>query len=317
LDYSKIEAGKLKVTPANHAIKTILAGIDSMMRPLAVKKNINFEVICGETLPAIIQTDHDRLHQCLINLVSNAIKFTSAGHVHLNVSLEHKDAKPFIRFDVEDTGIGILPDMQEHIFEPFAQVEKGSTRKYGGTGLGLPITSQLAHLLGGELTVSNCRRKGSTFSLLIPAGVDVTSLPTLQKEKIITTKENTNMYSGSVLIAEDDKSCQVLTTKLLERLGLDITTADDGNEALEKSENQSFDLIFMDVRMPNLNGLEATKILRKNKKKIPIIALTAHAMEGDRKLCIKAGCDEYLSKPIDHNKLTKILDRHLPAKKPT
>lgn len=179
-------------------------------------------------------------------------------------------------------------------------------------------TFRLAQLLGGELTFVSQESKGSTFALLIPTGIDITTKPSLQKDKpvaqIFPARQAPPLYSGNALIAEDDKSCQLLITELLERMGLETTTADDGKEAIEKSKNQSFDLIFMDVRMPNLNGLEATKILRKNKTKIPIIAITAHAMEGDRKSCIKAGCDEYLSKPIDHNKLVEILDRHLPAK---
>ena len=317
LDYSKIEAGKLDVAPADYSLKKILGDIDAIMRPLAVEKELPFEIICCEGLPAIIQTDEDRLHQCLINLVSNAIKFTDKGHVHLNVSMEDKDAKPFIRFDVEDTGIGIPPDMKKHIFESFAQVEKGSTRKYGGTGLGLPITSQLAGLLGGELTFISRKAKGSTFSLVIPAGVDVTSQTSLAKEKavrkIIPVKK-VRMYSGKALVAEDDEGCQVLTKRFLERLGLEVTTADDGEEAIEKAVKGSFDLIFMDVRMPKLNGFEAAKALHRKGITTPIIALTAHAMKGDKELCIQAGCNGYLPKPIDQSQLLQILDDHLSVK---
>ncbi|MBW8035168.1 MAG: PAS domain S-box protein [Planctomycetes bacterium] len=318
LDYSRIEAGKLEVAPVEISLKRILDGIDSVMRPLATEKDLQYEIICGERLPAIIQTDHDRLHQCLVNLVSNAIKFTDQGHVHINVSIEDSGAKPFVRFDVEDTGIGIPIDKQQHIFDSFTQIEKGCTRKYGGTGLGLAITSQLAQLLEGKLTFISQEGKGSIFSLIIPAGIDVISPPPLEEEKAVSEitpmKEIGRAFSGKVLVAEDDKGCQILTRKLLEPLGLEVTIADDGQDAVEKTLQESFDLIFMDVRMPTLNGFEATEALHQKGVTIPIIALTAHAMEGDRELCIEAGCNDYLSKPIDREKLLEVLGKHLPAK---
>lgn len=316
LDYSKIEAGKLEVESVDYSLKQILNNIDSMMRPLAVEKELQFEIIRSESLPAIIETDKNRLHQCLVNLISNAIKFTDQGHVRLKVSVEDKEAKSFIRFDVEDTGIGILPDMQEHIFESFGQVEKGLTRKYGGTGLGLTITNQLAGLLGGEVSFISEEGIGSTFSLVIPAGVHVTSRPLLEKavRETIPTKEAVHTYFGKVLIAEDDEGCRVLARRLLEKMGLEVTIADDGEEAIEKTLNGSFDLIFMDIRMPYLDGFQATEALHQKGITTPIIALTAYAMKGDRELCIQAGCDDYLSKPIDREKLYKILDKYLPVK---
>ncbi|MHC5082457.1 MAG: PAS domain-containing hybrid sensor histidine kinase/response regulator [Planctomycetota bacterium] len=318
LDYSKIEAGQLKITSVDYSLKKVLDEIDSMMRPLAVKKNLRYDIICGERLPAIIQTDHERLHQCLVNLVYNAIKFTDQGHVHLNVSIEEKDTKPYIRFDVEDTGIGIPAEKQEHIFESFTQAEEGGTRKYGGTGLGLAITSHLAQLLGGELCFTSRDGKGSTFSLMIPAGIDVILQSPLEGKKAvretIPIKEEIYEFSGNVLVAEDDKGCQILTRKLLERMGLKVTLAINGKEAIEKTLKESYDLILMDVRMPTLNGFEATAALRQKGITIPIAALTAHAMEGDRELCIEAGCDDYLSKPIEGEKLLDVLNKHLPAK---
>ena len=209
LDYSKIEAGKLEVAAADISLKTVLDDIESVMRPLADEKDLRFDVIYGERLPAIIQTDNGRLHQCLVNLVSNAIKFTDHGHVRLCVSIEDKDTEPFVRFGVEDTGIGISMDKQQHILDSFTQVEIGSTRKYGGTGLGLAITSQLAQLLEGELTFISQEGEGSTFSLIIPAGIDAVPVPPLAEEKavseIIPTEELVCAFSGRVLVAEDDK----------------------------------------------------------------------------------------------------------------
>jgi PAS domain S-box-containing protein len=173
LDYSKIEAGKLEIKLADCSPKKILDEIEAIMQSLVLEKDLQFEIKCDENLPAIIQTDEGRLYQCLVNLVSNAIKFTSQGHVHVKVSVEDADTKPLIRFDVEDTGIGIPLDMQINIFESFVQTEKGCTRQYGGTGLGLTITNQLAELLGGQVSLTSQEGKGSTFSLVIPAGVKV------------------------------------------------------------------------------------------------------------------------------------------------
>lgn len=316
LDFSKIESGKLEVTKADYFLKEMLDDIYSILRPMAAKKDLQFTVICSKKLPSIIHTDKDRLRQCLINLVNNAIKFTTRGHVHLNVSIEKSYAKTFIRFDVEDTGIGIPNDMREHIFESFAQVEKGSTRNHGGTGLGLPITSQLAELLGGKLTFTSREHKGSTFSLTIPVGVAIASDVSLENKQpileVISPKKKSRKYSGKVLVAEDDEGCRVIEAKLLKRLGLEVTTANDGKEAVEKALKDCFDLIFMDVRMPNMDGFEAVEALHQKGVTTTIVALTAHAMEGYSELCVQAGYDDYLSKPIDRKKLLEILDKYLP-----
>lgn len=317
LDFSKIEAGKLEVEPKEYLLKKILDDVDLMMLPLADKKDLEFKVICGEKLPAVILTDEGRLSQCLINLVSNAVKFTHEGYVHLNVSLEEIDSNAFIRFDVEDTGIGVPRDKQEHIFDSFAQAEKGIARKYGGTGLGLSITNQLARLLGGQVSLTSQEGKGSIFSLTIPVGLEV--LPELPlKERLpvheVTPPEKEKpVYSGKVLVAEDDEGCRMLEVKILERLGLEITTAKNGKEAVEEALNESFDLIFMDVRMPHMDGFEAMETLHQNGITTPIVALTAHAMEGYSKLCVQAGYDDYLSKPIEREKLLEILDKYLPT----
>ena len=161
LDFSKIEAGKLDVKMTEHSLENLLARIESMMNPAAVEKNLEFEIKQDRDLPPIIRTDPDRLKQCLINLVTNAIKFTKHGHVHMKLSLEEHNNQPHIRFDVEDTGIGIAADKQEEVFKSFTQADGSTTRKYGGTGLGLTITKQLTELLGGRLTVSSEKDRGS------------------------------------------------------------------------------------------------------------------------------------------------------------
>ncbi|MBW8038806.1 MAG: response regulator [Planctomycetes bacterium] len=317
LDFSKIEAGQLDIDIINCSLGKLLNSVGSMMRSNATEKGLEFEVVESNGLPAQIRSDPTRLHQCLINLVSNAIKFTEKGYVHVNVSLEECEDKPFIRFDVEDTGIGIVPGKQELIFGSFTQAEEDTSRKYGGTGLGLAITKQLAELLGGQLTLTSEVGKGSVFSLTVPAGVDVTKQPFLDRHDIAsytgsgTTKGEQPKFSGSVLVAEDAKTNQVLIKSLLARLGLQVTITEDGNKALQKVLTQSFDLIFMDIMMPHMNGYEATQAIRKEGIKTPIIALTANAMKGDDKKCIEAGCDDYLAKPIDRRELLKTIGKYL------
>lgn len=323
LDFTKIEAGKLDIEMVDYPLEQLLAAIESLMRPAATKKGLTFEVLQCTELPERIHTDPVRLRQCLTNLVNNAIKFTEEGHVYVNVSLQEVNDKgrpePYIRFDVEDTGIGISADKQELIFEEFMQVDGSHTRKYSGTGLGLPITKQLAYLLGGELSLTSEEGKGSVFSLTIPAGVEVKSQPLFNKYDFANRLNEERdvpsqvKFSGRVLVAEDSLTNQMLIKLLLEKTGLQVTTAEDGKEAVDKALSQPFELIFMDIQMPNMNGYEATKILRRKGLKTVIIALTAYAMKGDDKKCIAAGCSDYMAKPIDRKQLLQIIRKYLPS----
>ena len=320
LDVSKVEAGQLDTEIIDCSLVKLLNSVESLMRPKAIEKGLGFDIVENSGLPAQIRTDPTRLEQCLINLTANALKFTEKGHVNLNLSLENKNDLPYIRFDVEDTGIGIPEDKQTVVFESFLQADGSHTRKYGGTGLGLTITKQLAELLGGELTLTSEVGKGSLFSLTIPANVDVTKQPVLDRNNIACHADHTQAqaeqpeFSGNVLVAEDVKTNQMLIKSLLERLGLKITIVEDGNEALQKALTCQFEMILMDIQMPHMNGYEATRAIRKEGITTPIVALTANAMKGDDKKCIDAGCDEYLSKPIDQRELLKMLDKYLPVK---
>jgi CheY-like chemotaxis protein/HPt (histidine-containing phosphotransfer) domain-containing protein/anti-sigma regulatory factor (Ser/Thr protein kinase) len=288
------------------------------MLPKAKIEGLNLKIIVEAGLPAKINTDVTRLRQCLINLVGNAIKFTHQGHIYLRVSLQEIDNAPFIRFDVEDTGIGIPKDKQEEIFDTFVQADNGTSREFGGTGLGLAISKRLAELLGGQLTLTSEVEKGSVFSITIPAGVDVTKQPFLDGQNITSHIEVGNNdeakqveFTGNTLVAEDARTNQVLIKSLLKRLGLKVTIVEDGIQAEQKALSNQFDLIFMDIEMPNMNGYEATKAIRKKGLKTPIIALTAYAMKGDDEKCFAAGCDDYISKPIENWKLLQILNKYL------
>ncbi|MHC5061804.1 MAG: response regulator [Planctomycetota bacterium] len=316
LDYSRIEAGKLEVQFEDCSLKKLLEDIDSTMRLLADEKSLEFEIIHDERLPLMINTDYGRVHQCLLNLVHNAIKFTEQGHVHLKTSSLNKNGKSFIRFDVEDTGIGIAEDEQISIFASFTQANEADTRLYGGTGLGLAITKQLAKLLGGEITLTSRQYEGSTFTLLIPTGADSKSQPAFGKAEIADKPSSVNetaALSGKVLVAEDIKESRTLMTAILEPLGLEVTLAEDGSQAIEMARRQTFDLILMDIHMPGLDGLEVVKTLRDEQVATPVVAQTAYAMIGDREKCLQAGCDDYLAKPIDRKELLKILNKYLHA----
>jgi two-component system sensor histidine kinase/response regulator len=323
LDFSKIEAGKLEMDVVECTLSQIFGDVDELLHPTARDKGLEFSILQNGPLPTRIRTDPERLHQCLINLVNNAIKFTDCGYVRLRVTMEcRNDKMPCIRFDVDDSGIGIKSGDRERIFESFTQADGSTRRKYGGTGLGLAITGHLARLLGGNLTLSSEEGKGSTFSLIIPAGLDSTKslspdvvgpaeLTTRGRQKIEVV--NPGKLSGRVLVAEDVETNQILAKALLSKMGLDVTLAADGREAVQKALDQKFDLIFMDIQMPGMDGFEATRELRNKGIETPIIALTAHAMKGDDQKCIVAGCNDYLSKPLDHLRLIEKIRHYLAA----
>jgi PAS domain S-box-containing protein len=313
LDLSKIEAGKMTISMTKCSLADLIARIESMMQPFTAEKTLTFAINEKGRLPANILSDSNRVFQCLINLVSNAIKFTEKGHVYLNISMEDHNGKWFIRFEVEDTGIGISSEYQQKMFESFSQEDGSTSRKYGGTGLGLAITKKFTELLGGTITLKSEKGKGSVFAFVIPANIDMANQPPLNKNSATheASVSKQASFSGSVLVAEDIKSNQMLMKVLLEKMGLKITFADNGLEAVDKVNSQSFDLIFMDIHMPQMDGYEAARTLRNNGIRTPIVALTANAMDGDEKKCIDAGCDDYLSKPVIYTKLVAMLNKFL------
>jgi two-component system, sensor histidine kinase and response regulator len=319
LDLSKIEAGQMAVEFRERPLDRLLCEVESIVSYQAREKCLGFEIIEKSGLPANIYTDFKCLRQCLINLINNAVKFTETGFVHVNVSLMDKDNQPYICFAVEDTGIGIAADKHGEVFKSFRQADGSTSRRYGGTGLGLSITKQLATLLGGEISLTSEEGKGSVFSLVIPVGLDVKKQSLLNRHEITNHTNNDKdeveqpEFSGHILVAEDVEANQMLAKLLLEKMGLEVTIARDGKEAVQKAQIQSFDLIFMDIQMPHMNGYDATRVLRQQGDKTPIVALTAHAMTGDTKECIEAGCDDYMPKPIDRRELIERLRKYLPA----
>jgi len=315
LDFSKIEAGKLEAEAIEFSLESLLRDITCLMKPQADKKGLKFDVVRGDDLPETMHSDPVRLRQCLFNLLSNAMKFTSQGHVLLRLSSRQRDGRSFICFAVEDTGIGIPKDKHESIFDAFSQVDGSTTREYGGTGLGLAITKELTRLLGGYLLLDSEIDKGSVFNVIIPViltSANTQTTPETEHGKAWSQKPtDVRPTCGKVLIADDNKTSVVLTTLLLEKLGFEVTCVADGREAVDKALAQTFDLIIMDMQMPGIDGYQATRTLREKGCECPIIAVTAHALEGDREKCIEAGCDDYIAKPINRDQLYEIVGKYV------
>jgi signal transduction histidine kinase/CheY-like chemotaxis protein len=318
LDFSKIEAGKLTVEKVETPLDVVLEEMESIFRPMAAKKGLELAILQCEELPKMIHTDPVRMRQCLINLINNAIKFTEQGHVYINVSCQRKQNTTWIQFDIEDTGIGIPAGKQKSVFDAFVQAENATTRKYGGTGLGLAITKKLTEMLGGELTLVSQPGIGSVFTITIDAGAEekrpepwnkYNRAEEIQKDPQPAPAAGTKKFK--TLLVEDNPVNQQLMIVLLNKMGSDLTLAQDGQQAVDAVGKDTYDIILMDIQMPTMNGLDATKIIRQKGFPTPIIAVTANALKEDRKRCLDAGCDDYLSKPVDKDALEEIIFRYL------
>lgn len=319
LDFSKIEAGKIDIEIVKSSTQRILIDIDAMMRSRSSKKGVDFDIIFETEIPHFINTDVTRVRQCLLNLVSNALKFTERGSVTIHVSSQTLNDAPAVRFDVKDTGIGITPEQQEIIFDKFSQADSSTTRKFGGTGLGLAITRQLVGLLKGTISVESTCGQGSTFSMTIPANIESGSQPMISKldKKNYEPDEKPEILkmklSGNILIAEDDLINQKSISAILSKTDLTFTIVENGQKAVEHAAGGNYALILMDMQMPVMGGIEATSILRDQGIDIPIIALTANVMKQDIDRCVKAGCSTHLAKPINRVKLFTTLAEYLPS----
>jgi signal transduction histidine kinase/ActR/RegA family two-component response regulator len=307
LDYSKIESGKLDINKYDFNVKDEFSIVTSLFDAKAKEKNINLNLTITEDVPDALNTDPLRIKQIISNLLSNAIKFTGEGKsVYVNIDYHEGNLK----VSVKDEGIGIAKEKLDHIFESFSQEDSSTTRDYGGTGLGLSISKELVKLLGGQLQVKSEKGKGSEFYFFIPAneGVYVQH----KKEDI-----KSQTFKGSkILLVEDNKPNQMFMKVILKKLEVEFDIANDGVEAVEAFKNKKYDVILMDENMPNMNGILATKHIidlekEKNLKHTPIIALTANALKGDKEKFLEAGMDEYLTKPLEKNKLVEMLNKFI------
>ncbi|WP_200761276.1 ATP-binding protein [Poriferisphaera corsica] len=329
LDLSKIEVGKLGLLEESMSPVMILGEILSLMRPRATEKNLTLEANVIGRVPERINSDATRIRQILINLVSNAIKFTHEGNI--TITCQYTDWQPWktnesaggmLQYQVTDTGIGIDDLTKERIFEPFNQGDNSPTRLVGGTGLGLTITKRLCELLGGSLQLTSEKGRGSTFSVNIPLqgkGYRLVEWPSISQLADTHTEAsqppppnaNISLQKRHILLAEDATDNRKLISYLLEKAGATVTTVENGQEALDTIKNLSstthhYDLIIMDMQMPVMDGFTATREIRNLGYKFPILGLTAHALEGDREQCIASGCDEYATKPIDRHGLIEL-----------
>jgi len=302
LDYSKIEAGKLQLERETFAPATFLGELCALMRVRAEAKGLKLQLELDPRLPAALQGDPTRLRQILLNLLGNAIKFTEQGRVTLRCRYQ-EDEPPRLFVDVEDTGIGVPPGDPERLFEAFVQGDPSDARAFGGTGLGLAISRSLARLLGGDISLASVPTGGSCFTLSLPAHLE----PAVTGADAATT--TVQRLPGRVLVVEDNATNRVLIRLLLEALGTTVVDAPDGQAALGAvaAATPPFDAILMDIQMPGLDGYEVTRRLREQGCRTPIVALTAHALDGHRERCLAAGCDAYCAKPVDRQELLGVL----------
>lgn len=317
LDVSKIEAGKMEFERLSVAPHEVLTEVASIMRVAAAEKSLNLSLSYANALPRQITTDPTRMRQVLINLVNNAIKFTQHGTVRLVALLEETGAEPQLVVHVADSGIGMTPDQQSRIFAPFVQADSTTTRKFGGTGLGLTISRHICQSLGGDLTVASTLGVGSTFTMRVGTG-PLTGVERINAAEatvhatphdIIKPKLDAESLVGRRLLVVDDGAAnRKLISLVLRRTGADVTLAEHGREALDIIAAQpAFDVILLDMQMPIMDGYTTAKTLRSAGCTTPIIALTANAMAGDRQQCIDAGCTDYQTKPVNRDSLLQCV----------
>lgn len=335
LDFSKIEAGKLNLDVHDFELSTTVDGTVELLQNAAAEKGIYLKTEIEPAIPNVLRGDSIRIRQILINLLSNAIKFTSKGGIYLKVALVTQNQHSVtVSLSVSDTGIGLSDRDKQLLFRPFTQVDGATTRRYGGTGLGLSISKRLVDMMGGTIEVDSTMGKGSTFTFIV--SLDRSPLATggqpdidsneskrraafrshqnLKASPALTTNDAAKAPDTVklILVADDNKTSQLVTVLQLKQLGYVGHTVNNGREAVDAALKTPYSLILMDCQMPEVDGFEATGIIRHTESEIgrhtPIIGLTAQAMEGDRERCLQAGMDDYLSKPATLERLKNLVD---------
>ncbi len=319
LDFSKIESGELVLELVDFDLRAIFDQTQALLASAATEKGISLAIEVDDALPQRVVGDPTRLGQVLANLMSNAVKFTSEGSVLVRAVVDDaSDSDVSVRVLVEDTGIGVAPEQQRRLFEPFRQADASTTRTFGGTGLGLAICHQLVGALGGELGVRSVLGEGSTFWFTARLGhadestgsPGVTALPAASAPA----------RSGHVLVVEDNDVNQLVALGMLELLGYTGEVAASGDEAVAKATTRAYDAILMDLQMPRMDGYTAARLIRSHEPdgtRIPIIAMTASAVDGERERCTDAGMDDFLTKPVSSERVAAVLDRNLSAEQPS
>jgi PAS domain S-box-containing protein len=317
LDLSRIEAGRFDINLEPVDLLALLDDVHTLMQVRADEKSLKLDVQTLGRVPKFIKSDATRLRQVLINLLGNAIKFTDQGQVQLVVQLLQEGPRRMLELAVHDTGIGMNPTQCSRLFQPFSQGDSTVSRQYGGSGLGLAISQRLVHLLQGELTFESQPGKGSVFyvRLLLPTDNDMTlveSMPAPGPSARPAAQPGARKLDCRILVVDDRRDVRYISQHFLERAGARVSTAEDGEQGIAIAldaclREEPFSVILMDMQMPRMDGLEATRRLRQKGIETPIIALTADAMKGDRERFIQGGCDDYLSKPIDQSALIQMI----------
>jgi PAS domain S-box-containing protein len=350
LDFSKMEAGRIELESINFSIPGIVKECTDWLKSPAAEKSLQLLTEIDPALPTLVKGDPLRIRQVLLNLATNAIKFTAHGHVKVSVNLLNKsEGSITVRFEVQDTGIGLAETARKRLFKPFSQADGSTTRKYGGTGLGLSICKHLVELMGGEIGVESQAGAGSTFwfklPLLVCDAIEPVEEAPDHDTTVVQLKRAADIYpvasnlvdrfrhyqpsfdeglqesparaGSSILLAEDNQVLQELTVRQLHRLGVKVDVVNNGREAVDAVTKNNYDLILMDCQMPEMDGFEATAEIRKeesqNGKKNLIVALTASAMASDREHCLECGMDDYLAKPVRLRQLVEVIDKWIPA----
>ena len=308
LDFSKIDAGKLSLEQIPFDLYRILDQTVRLMQPAAAKKNLALKLRIAEEAPRVILGDPNRMRQVMLNLIGNAIKFTTAGSVAIGfgrVAAEPGETR--IAITVEDTGVGIAPDRIGALFQEFSQADSSVTRNYGGTGLGLAISQRLVEIMGGTIRVESTLGRGSTFVVETP--VRLADAGELTDSRHMTLAESESSPGCRVLLAEDNLVNQKIGQRILEKLGCHVDLAINGREAIELADSAQYDVILMDLHMPEVDGLQSTRGIRLRGIRTPIVALTASVMDETREACEAAGMDAFITKPIRMDEISSILKR--------
>lgn len=303
LDYSKINAGMLELIPKKFALNDLRNTIQSIFTNRAIEKQLEFNITVASNVPTHFNGDLERITQLFVNLIGNAIKFTEDGHVNVDIEWDNNQ----FAFSVEDTGVGIAESAHKTLFEPFTQADSSSSRNYEGTGLGLAICRKLVALMNGEISVSSVVGVGTTFTISVPLQVIEVSL---EDERVAKNVEsNVELSLLKVLVVDDIKMNQIIIQQMLRKYEIDPAIASNGVEGFELASNNEYDIVFMDCRMPVMDGFEATQKLREKGYSKSIVALTAGTTLEERERCIQCGMDDILSKPYTANDLKEMLHK--------
>jgi two-component system, sensor histidine kinase len=308
LDFSKLEAGKVSLEQIDFIPSKVMQNAALLIADRIEEKNLDFQLAGMTEAQLSLVGDPNRLQQCLLNILSNAAKFTHVGKISLGFEIvEENENKCTVDFTISDTGVGMDPDFMNRVFEKFSQADETITRKYGGSGLGLSITKSFVEMMGGKIQIESKKHVGTRVHLNIPFQKSETAVAIHNNDQI---KQEVNIKGMRVLVVEDNALNRAVAKAFLTRHDIQVTEAFDGIEALSMVDRQNFDLIFMDIQMPGIDGIEVCSLMRDKGLKTPIIALTANAQQSEKMKCEKAGMNDYLVKPFQECEILQVLNKY-------